>query len=161
MKMFMKTNLWALPPTLCALLLLSGCDQVRQTVGDLINPPNASEITVRVDALAAQGKVPQAIQLGEDFLLKNKDPNGDLHRKLAQLHTSQGDTVSAVRHLQQSTLGAAKDAGAQPQADKPRQKPAEPTAQAGPAVEVGGAAAKVGPDGIEVRAGDVTVKISK
>lgn len=157
----MRSSRWTLSFTLCGLLLLSGCDQVRQAVGDLINPPNASEVTVRVNALAAQGKIPQAIQLGEDFLLKNKDPSGDLHRKLAQLHTGQGDTISAVRHLQQSTSAKTQDAGAQAQPDNPSQKPTEPTSQAGAAAEVGGAAAKVGPGGIEVRAGDVTVKISK
>ena len=129
----------------------------------MINPPNATEVTARVSALAAQGKAAQAIQLGEDFLLKNKDASGDLHRKLAQLHTSQGDVVSAVRHLQQSTAGAPAPQASSPpaQPSAPSEKAAEPTAAAGPAASVDGAAAKVGPNGIEVRAGDVSIKISK
>jgi hypothetical protein len=148
---------------LCGLFFLSGCDQVRQSLGDMINPPNASEVTARVSALAAQGKVPQAIQVGEDFLLKNKDAGGDLHRKLAQLHTSQGDVVSAVRHLQQSNAGAPAPQTASPaaQPSAPSEKTAEPAATAGTAASVDGAAAKVGPNGIEVRAGDVSIKISK
>jgi len=146
---------------LCGLVFLSGCDQVRQAVGDMIKPPSAGEVAVRVSALAAEGKIPQAIEIGEDFLLKNKDPSGDLHRQLAQLHTRQGDTISALRHLQQSTSGApatqAASTPAQPSATAA--KPDAPTA--GPSASVDGASAQVGPSGIEVRAGDVSVKISK
>jgi hypothetical protein len=143
------------------LFFLSGCDQLRQTIGDMISPPSASEVTTRVSALAEQGKVAQAIQIGEDFLLKNKDASGDLHRKLAQLHTSQGDVLSAVRHLQQSTAAAPAPQVAKPatQPGAPAEKVAEPAAN--PAASVDGATARVGPNGVEVRAGDVSIKISK
>lgn len=146
---------------LCGLVFLSGCDQVRQAVGDMIKPPSAAEVAVRVSALAADGKIPQAIEVGEDFLLKNKDPSGDLHRQLAQLHTRQGDTISALRHLQQSTSGApaAQAASTPAQSSATAEKAAAPTA--GPSASVDGASAQVGPSGIEVRAGDVSVKISK
>jgi hypothetical protein len=159
----MRKKTLALFLALCGLFFLSGCDQVRQALGDMINPPSASEVTARVSALAAQGKAAQAIQVGEDFLLKNKDASGDLHRKLAQLHTSQGDVVSAVRHLQQSTAGAPTPQPASPatQPSAPSTKTAEPAATAGTAASVDGAAAKVGPNGVEVRAGDVSIKISK
>ena len=157
----MRTKILTASLAVCGLIFLSGCDQVRQAVGDMIKPPNAGEVTVRVSALAADGKVAQAIEVGEDFLRKNKDPSGDLHRQLAQLHTRQGDTISALRHLQQSTSGApaAQAASTPAQPSAAAEKAAAPTA--GPSASVDGASAQVGPSGIEVRAGDVSVKISK
>lgn len=157
----MRTKILTTLLAVCGLIFLSGCDQVRQAVGDMIKPPSAGEVAVRVSALAADGKIPQAIEVGEDFLLKNKDPSGDLHRQLAQLHTRQGDTISALRHLQQSTSGTAAAQAASPpaQPSATADKAAAPTV--GPSASVDGASAQVGPSGIEVRAGDVSVKVSK
>jgi hypothetical protein len=146
---------------LCGLVFLSGCSEMRQAVSDMIKPLNAGEVSVQVSTLAADGKIALAIQVGEDFLLKNKDPSGDLHRQLAQLYTRQGDTISALRHLQQTTPGApvTQAASTPPQPSAASENAAVPTA--GPSASVDGASAQVGPSGIEVRAGGLSVKISK
>jgi hypothetical protein len=159
--MLVKARFFKVSLALCWLVFLSGCDQVRQAVGDMIKPPNSGEVAIRVRALAADGKIPKAIQVGEDFLLNNEDSSGDLHRQLAQLHAMQGDTMSALRHIQQSTSGAqaTQEASTLAQPSAASKKPAPLTADALASVE--GASAQVGPSGIEVRAGDLRVKISK
>lgn len=143
--------------------MLTGCDQIRTTVGGLIDPPSASEITARVGRLAEGGQAAQAIKTGEDFLAKHADQTGDLHRKLAELYIAQGDTLSAVRHLQQSD-GSGATTRAEPAAPPPppasaapsRPELADPPAAAASTGEV---SAKVGPGGVEASAGGVSVRL--
>lgn len=137
---------------------LSGCDQVRNVAADWLRPPSVGEVAARVSELATSGKVNQAIALGEDFLTKNSDPSGDLHRTLADLYLSQGDTVSSIRHLEKSqgTVGsAAVVSQGVPPTPQVRAVPPEQVERP-PAVSatVDGASARVRADGsLEVRAG--------
>lgn len=89
-----------------SLTLLSGCDQVRQQVADMINPPSPVEMSRRVDELVRANKYEQAISTGEQYLNKNKDPERLVIDAVTNAYVTSGDTAGAVRHMQRSVRNA-------------------------------------------------------
>lgn len=147
-------------------VLLTGCDQVRNTAADWLRPPSSSEMAARVSEMAAGGKVEQAIKAGEEYLAKNPDPSGDLHRKLADLYVGQGDAVSAVRHLEKSQgpggAAAVVSQGERPPQQAPAVQPQPVERPPAVSATVDGASARVRADGsLEVRAGPAAAGTSR
>lgn len=85
-----------------SLTFLTGCDQVRQQVSDMINPPAPVEISRRVDGLVRSHKFQEAISVGEQYLNKNQDPEGLVIDAVTSAYMESGDAVGAVRHMQRS-----------------------------------------------------------
>lgn len=95
-----------LPILFVALMSLTGCDQVRQQVADLLNPPTPVEMSRRVDDLVRTQKYQDAITLGEQYLNKNKDPEGLVTDSVTNAYMESGDAAGAVRHMGRSGKSA-------------------------------------------------------
>lgn len=132
-----------------SLTLLTGCDQVRQQVADLINPPTPVEISRRVDGLVRTQKYQEAISMGEQYLNKNQDPDGLVTDAVTNAYMESGDAAGAVRHMQRSGRPSkGSDAGG-----------AATTRAEGVAVD--GASVTETKNGTVVRAGDAVVIMPK
>lgn len=151
----MKTiKLILLPIIFGALLSMTGCDQVRQHVSDLINPPTPVELSRRVDELVMSQKYQDAISLGEQYLNKNKDSENLVTDAVTNAYMESGDATGAVRHMQRSgrppqntnTTGAATTAT---------------TTTRSEGVAVDGASVTETKNGTVVRAGDAIVIMPK
>ncbi len=99
----MKIHKYTLLPIIfAALLSMTGCDQVRQQVSDMINPPTPVELSRRIDELVRSKKYQDAISLGEQYLNKNKDPESLVTDAVTNAYMESGDATGAVRHMQRS-----------------------------------------------------------
>jgi hypothetical protein len=128
---------------------LSGCQQLRDDLADLLSPPTDAQMAARMADMTAAGKSVEAIQTGEKFLAAHQGPSFNVHAKLVQLYLEQGDSVRAQVHLEganSAPIGAGVAPAPGPDAV------AEPLAP--PAVS-----AKVGPDGLEASAGNAKASI--
>jgi hypothetical protein len=87
---------------LIALLILNGCDQVRQKLADLLSPPSAMECLVRVQKLVDAGDFQQAVLTGEDYLKDKNLASGGLHLAVAKAYLELGDAAKALQHTQEA-----------------------------------------------------------
>lgn len=133
-----------------SLTFLTGCDQVRQTVSDLINPPSPIEISRRVDSLVRSQKYQEAISLGEQYLNKNQDPEGLVTDAVTNAYMESGDAAGAVRHMQRSGRSTQGNVGGE-----------AVTTTRTPGVAVDGASVTETKNGTVVRAGDAIVIMPK
>lgn len=156
-------------PIILLVSALSACDGEPGSFGDLLKSPSVAEINSRVEQKAHTGDIPSAIRIGEKYLSKNTDIQGDLHRTLARLYNESGDAQGAVRHLQLSHgTSAGQSAIDTPDASRSATatqspataSPAQPLSSL-PVVEVDGASVRHTAKGIEVRAGDAVANSPK
>ncbi|WP_153116433.1 hypothetical protein [Rhodocyclus tenuis] len=143
-------------------LTLAACEQAQQKTADLLRPPTSVEINLRVLKLAEEGKPADAVRLGEDFLKSTADTEGSLHATLAKLYMATGDTESAVRHMQMMNKGSSVSTTVIVTKENPA-PPAQLALPPSPSAldpSNGGAAASIGPNGIEVRAGGARASIT-
>lgn len=149
---------------------LTGCDGQRKALADLISPPDARQIAGRIDDAVEHDQGSTGITLGEEFLAKNPDPDGLVHRALVGAYLATGSAPDAARHME---LAIADGASAAPKAAPLSAAPAPaastaannaaplaPAASAAPA-SVNGAAVLTSPAGISVRAGDAAVSLGR
>jgi hypothetical protein len=106
--------------------------------------------------MASRGQSQESLRIGEAFLLKNADAQGDLRRALAHLYTENGDTQSALRHLE-ALAGAVGAAHPGPQGPAAPDKPDLPNISA----EAQGASAQVSNRASQAQAGDVSASTGR
>lgn len=147
-----------LPILFVALTSLTGCDQVRQQVADLLNPPTPVEMSRRVDDLVRTQKYQDAITVGEQYLNKNKDPEGLVTDAVTNAYMESGDAAGAVRHMQRSGKPA-QSSSASPAAETAATTTTTTTRSSGVAVD--GASVTETKNGTVVRAGDAIVIMPK
>lgn len=145
---------------------LVACDGVMKQATEPAKPaPTAVSVNLEVLDLARQGKSIDALKLGEEFLRTGSDPEGVLHATMARIYADVGDTESSVRHLQK--VGGNAGNGSMTVivtreestvAQQPAPQPA-PAARPGVGAATAGASAVIGPNGIEVRAGDASASV--
>lgn len=144
--------------------LLAACDQRSTKPAEAEkSPQTAVSVNLEVLDLARQGKQIEALKRGEDFLQTGSDPEGALHATMARLYADLGDTESSLLHLQKTngTTGSANMTVIISREQPPANQPA-PAKSPAVSAEVGGAgtaAAVIGPNGIEVRAGDAKASV--
>ena len=165
------------------LLVLSGCDQQRQQLADLIARPTPEEIAVRIDQSVAQSKAEKGIEVGESYLKSEKDPNGHVHKALVKAYLFVGDASSAQKHIELSVSGStSSNSAAVTTTPTPKKDQAltgdsvsvtvsqngtavsatttnSSTQKIEQSVSVDGASVTVGPNGTVVKAGDSVVSI--
>lgn len=144
---------------------LTGCDAQRKALADLISPPDARQIASRIDEAVEHDKGSSGVTLGEEFLAKNPDPEGLVHRALVGAYLATGSASDAARHMGLAILEGASAA------PKSASSPAAPVAPAAPAAAVpaaaapaagsGDAAVLASPAGISVKAGDAAVSLPR
>jgi hypothetical protein len=135
----------------CVLCIgLSGCEQIRTGLADMLSPPSDAQMAARIGDLANGGKLREAIDAGEKFLNSNPSENNRVNAKLADLYLENGDSVKALLHLEKSHGDVIESPGAatgQLSIDAVAINPPDtPTAPA--------ASAKAGPNGAEAIAGN-------
>ncbi len=135
--------------------LLSACDQFRSDMADFISPPSETQVAARMVDLLNAGKSSEAIAMGEKYLAKSRSEGPSVHAKLAELYLEQGDAGSALKHLEQSTLARTpQSSGATHSATEETVKVPAPQPPNSPE-----ATARIGPDGVEARAGSARASV--
>lgn len=138
-------------------LALSGCDQQRQALADLIAPPGPGQTAARIDEAVQQNKGRAGIEIGVAYLNSHPDPDGLVHHALAAAYLSTGDVAQAAGQMALSIASGA----AAPKADQPAAAAAAQDGPLQPAVVAGDAAVIQSPNGMVVKAGDAVVSPSK
>lgn len=147
-----------------SVLTLAACDLTAQKTAEVSKSANAVETNLRVIELAREGKTIEALRFGEEYLKSGSDPEGALHATLAKLYTEIGDTESAVRHLDKvggspntstTVIITHEDQSSPP----PPPQPARPGRSSDVAAATDGAAAMIGPNGVEARAGGASASV--
>jgi hypothetical protein len=156
--------------------LTAGCDKQRESLASAIAPRTAQQVTAAVNQQLADGKFKEARTDGESFLAGSQDPTGQLAWALAKASAQLGDADATIKYASQAvaaravsnvdlmaepmlepvrtdlrlvSLAAGTTAGVSNQPAAPR--PVEPA----PAT----ASATIGANGIEAKAGSVSVKL--
>jgi len=147
MKIILKFTLIA-----AILISLSGCEQFRQKISDILSPPSPTEMAARVDNLVDQDKPEKAIEAGEEYLKEKGDDNNLVREAVTRAkifleshgpsESSSKDNSSSISNKQSS--------------DNSRSKNTEKNS-----VSVDGASVEDGPNGTVVRAGDAVVIMKK
>jgi len=147
---FMKLR-WKIYHVLIAgiFLFLSGCQQQRADLADVISPPNDAQMAVRVAESSAAVGVPYAIAMGEKFLAAHPGVNPNVRAKLVQLYLDQGDAAKALAHLSELNRS---EGGVEVTVPQSSAKAEDPLAPSMPS-------AKVGPDGLEASVGNVQATV--
>ena len=131
------------------LISLSGCDQFRQKISDILSPPSPSEMAARVDNLVDQDKPEKAIEAGEEYLKEKGDDNNVLREAITR--------AKIFLESHGSSESSSKENSSTPPSNKQSsQKNSEKNG-----VSVDGASVEDGPDGTVVRAGDAVVIMKK
>ncbi len=159
-------------------VLISGCEQAREKMADLIRPKTMESVTSSVNEQIAQGKFKLAQREGEEFLGGKEDVTGQLAWSLAKASAQLGEVDPALKYLGQALKAKAvtgPQAMVEPQLEGLRtelrfvallvgvsmnQSPAaKPDATVG---ESGKSSTSInmGSGGTEVKAGDITIKLS-
>jgi hypothetical protein len=119
-------------------------------------------MAARVEKLAKEGKSIEAIQAGETFLVSTPDPDGKLHLVLANLYLEIGASAKALAHLEKANGNPSVVATSNTNivnAEIPAPQAAKPGIHTTTIAD--DATATIGPNGIEVRAGDAIARIQK
>jgi len=144
-------------------LSLTGCDQLKSKLSDLISEPTPSEMSKRTDRLVQEGNYKKAISSGESYLDKNKDPDNLVSESVVNAYMASGNTQGVVGHLQKyraNSIGS----------DVNRDNNSTASNLAGPqplnqtnssSVSVDGASVTHSKSGSVVRAGDAVVVLPK
>jgi len=157
-------------------IMISGCSQVSEQIADLLRRPSLGDLNSRLIELANKDQLEEVARKGDRYIEKYPDFAPGLHRTLGEIYLSKGDAQGAVRHLQQAGMtswssdenaqnrsnGSSPDnaattpaVGATPSLAQPAQAPSVMGAS------VDGASATIGPNGLEVRAGNATAVLPK
>jgi hypothetical protein len=133
-------------------VLLGGCDQVRQKLGDLLSPPSPAECVIRVEQLIASSDFQKAVLLGEDYLKNNNFASKELHLVVAKAYLELGDATKAMEHTRAAnrTESGPLNGKADVLTEEPQQK-----------IEAGDASVTETRDGTVLKAGDATVVLPK
>jgi hypothetical protein len=157
----LRSLAWQIGASVLFATFLAACDGASQSLTDLVHKPSVSEMADRVDRLAAEGKTSEALRQGEDWLKVHPDPDGVLHRRLADIYVRTGEPEAAARHLVRASEPASRASSEQGAAGTV----AAPDAPQAPAHTVEavtpGATARAGAEGVEARAGDATAKAGR
>lgn len=137
---------------LTALTVLSGCDQVRQKLADLLSPPSAVECIARVQRLLDAGDFQKAVATGEDYLKDKNLATGELHLVVAKAYLELGDATKALQHTEA--------ANSEPERQSPGRSTAVPEERA-QRVEAGDSSVTETSKSTVLKAGDVTVVLPK
>lgn len=87
--------------SVCALsTTLTGCDQVKSKLSSLISDPPPSEMAIKLDKMVLKGDHQKAIQQGEAYLDKNRDPDGIVSEVIVDAYMASNDSSGVVTHLQ-------------------------------------------------------------
>ena len=131
------------------MVILSGCQQLREDLADVISPPNDAQMAALIADRSEAGNVLEAIAIGEKFLVAHQGANPNVRAKLVQLYLHQGDAAKALAHLVESNNLDSGVEAAIPQS------PAKASGlQTAPSVS-----ATVSPTGIEASAGNANVTV--
>lgn len=158
--------------------LTGGCDKQRETLASAIQPRSAQQVTATVNQKLAEGKFKEARSEGESFLAGSQDASGQLAWALAKACAQLADQDAAIKYASQAVAAHAvstvdlmvepmlepvrtdirlvalaagtEAANAPPQqtsASKPREAATPDTG------------ATIGANGVEAKAGSVSVKL--
>lgn len=159
--------------------LMAGCDKQRATLAAAIQPRDAQQVTATLNQMLAEGKFKEARTEGESFLSGNQDSTGQLAWALAKASAQLGDRDAAIKYASRAVAEHAVsgvDVMVEPMLEPvrtdirlvalaagttgiassaPRQAPAgTPGDHAAP-----GASATIDANGIEAKAGSVSVRL--
>lgn len=144
----MKT-IFKLIAIVAIVISLSGCEQFRQKISDILSPPSPSEMAARVDNLVDQDKPEKAIEAGEGYLKEKGDENNVVREAVVRAKIfleSHGSSESSSKDDSSSTSNN-------------KQSSVKNSEKSG--VSVDGASVEDGPNGTVVRAGDAVVIMKK
>jgi tetratricopeptide (TPR) repeat protein len=159
--------------------LTAGCDKQRETLAAAIQPRTVQQVTATANQKLAEGKFQDARTEGERFLANKPDPTGQLAWVLAKACAQLGEHASAIKYASQALAAHAVsgiDVMAEPMLEPVRTDlrlvalaagTSESAARAfehAPAIPPGEqaaprASAAIGANGIEAKAGSVSVKL--
>jgi hypothetical protein len=130
--------------------ILTGCDQARQKLSDLLSPPSPIECVIRVQRLIDTSDFQNAITLGEDYL-KDKNLSSDaLHLAVAKAYLELGDSAKALEHTSAANHAASMKSKTNDSNSEQTQK-----------IEAGDASVTETSKGTVLKAGDATVILPK
>lgn len=159
--------------------LAAGCDKQRETLASAIQPRNAQQVTASANQKLAEGKFNEARTEAESFLAANQDPTGQLAWTLAKACAQLGDPDAAIKYAGQAVAAHAVssvDVMAEPMLEPVRTdirlvalaagtadtagSPSQPPPAGTPAPQQAAAtSATIGANGVEAKAGSVSVKL--
>jgi hypothetical protein len=157
-------------------IMISGCSQISEQIADLLRRPSLGDLNSRLIELANKDQLQEVARKGDRYIEKYPDFAPGLHRTLGEIYLSKGDAQGAVRHLQQAGMTpGSSDENAQNRSNgsSPGDAAATPAVVATPSLaqpaqapsvmgaSVDGASATIGPNGLEVRAGNATAVLPK
>lgn len=146
---------------------LAGCDQLGDRLSAVFPAPTAEKTLADMASHEASSATDKAIRIGETYISKSPNPDDSVRRELIKLYLQEGDSSSAMRHLRlvkgvsESVDNSLKGELASPQSPSGPLAPGPPSTPGGRQVQdvaVDGASVTVGPNGVEVRAGDAVVR---
>lgn len=163
--------------TSLVLVLIPGCDQIREKMAAAIKPKTIESVTVAVNEKIEQGKYKLAQTEGEEFLQGKDDSTGRLAWALAKASAQSGESDLAIKYLGQAlkaNVVTGPQAMAEPllepvhtdlrfvkmlvgvEASQSPQTAVSPpnTTQAKPSTSI-----TMDSKGTEVKAGDITIKL--
>lgn len=170
--MLLKSGLLAL---CVAMPMLSGCEDVRESLASAIKPAGAAEIATGLRQQLAQGKFAEASARGADFLKDKQDTAGVVAWETAKASAQAGKPDDAIRYaglaIQGGTVSGI-DLMSEPLLEPVRTDirfvtlaagDGAPAAAAGPASVPPAAPldtnAAIGAGGVKASAGDVSVQL--
>jgi hypothetical protein len=157
--------------------LAAGCDKQRETLASAIQPRNAQQVSASANQKLADGKFKDARTEAESFLAGSQDPTGQLAWTLAKACAQLGDHDAAINYAGQAVAShavASVDLMAEPMLEPVRTDirlvalaagtagTANNASQQAPATGQQPAAstsATIGANGVEAKAGSVSVKL--
>ena len=83
---------------------LSGCDQFRSKLADLIAPQSPEDGLKSIDAMIANGQLKEALAKAESFIEKSGDLRGQFELAAARVAALQGNVDIALRYLAQAIV---------------------------------------------------------
>lgn len=137
---------------LIAFTILSGCDQVRQKLADVLTPPSPLECVTRVQRLVDAGDFQKAVTVGEDYLKDKNFASSELHLVVAKAYLELGDAPKALQHTQAAN-GEAESTGPSRAESVPEERVQK--------VQAGDASVTETSKGTVLKAGDASVVIPK
>lgn len=84
------------------LVLVTGCDQIREKIAAFIQPQTVDDVTIAVNKKIEQRKFKEAKTEGEEFLNGKEDSSGKLAWALAKACAQNGDLDLAIKYTEQA-----------------------------------------------------------
>lgn len=159
--------------------LAAGCDKQRETLASAIQPRNAQQVAASANQKLTEGKFKEARTEGESFLAGGPDATGQLAWALAKACAQLGDHDAAIQYATQAVASHAVssvDVMVEPMlepvrtdvrlvalaagtADTASSPPQQPPASTPGQQQTPSTSATIGANGVEAKAGSVSVKL--